>query len=52
MTDTEQMIYDTCVRIEEKVEIQNGRVRALENWRSYLTGAIVLLGALGGIYYK
>lgn len=36
---TIQMVLELC----SQVKSQNGRVRKLEDWRSYLTGAIAVL---------
>jgi len=35
--------------LNDKVDLQNGRVRKLEEWRSYLAGALAILGFLIGI---
>ena len=36
---TIQMVLELCGQVKS----QNGRVRRLEDWRSYLTGAIAVL---------
>jgi len=35
-----------------KVDKQNSRVRKLENWRSYIMGAIIIMGFIIGILIK
>lgn len=41
-------IAEDINEIKVDVKNQNGRVRKLENWRSWLAGAIFVLGSIGG----
>lgn len=52
MDDTEKLIYKELQTLRKEVRAGfdkiNDRIRKLENWRSYLTGAVAVLGALSG----
>lgn len=37
---------DSLRELNEKVAIQNGRVGKLENWRSYMLGAVAVLSTM------
>lgn len=37
-------VKDTLERIEEQTKKTNGRVSRLENWRSYITGGLAVVG--------
>lgn len=52
MTDAEKLIYDIVCKIDDKLTLQNGRIRKLENWRSYLAGAVAVAGTAIVILYK
>lgn len=46
----EKMEKNITYRLDEVIDLQkktNGRVRELEKWRAYLTGAVALAVALG-----
>lgn len=37
----------------EHIEAQNGRIRKLENWRSWIAGAVAAVSVIGGwLFYK
>lgn len=45
-------IHESVERIEALVTKQNGRIRRLEAWRSYITGAIAVLIFAVGLIIK
>ena len=42
----EEIIIGALKRIEEKLDLQNGRIRKLENWRSFIVGGMALIAFL------
>jgi len=49
---TVENIEANTTKIKIVLEKQNGRVRKLENWRSYLTGAISVIGVMLAVILK
>lgn len=40
-----EQIHDDLVEVKKAVKEQNGRVRKLENWRSWIMGAVCIIAA-------
>lgn len=38
-----------CKSIEDKVDLQNGRVRKLEEWKQWMKGGMAVILTLGGV---
>ena len=45
---TNETLHAILVWVEEKVDKTNGRVRVLENWRSFMTGGITIIAMVVG----
>lgn len=39
----QESIHSNIIELKEKVKIQNGRIGKLENWRSYMLGALAII---------
>lgn len=46
-TSTELLLKDILREVQDFRKEMNGRVRKLEIWRGYITGAVTILTALG-----
>lgn len=48
MTDeiSNQTLYEILMRIENKVDKTNGRVRSLEIWRGIITGGLIVISGV------
>ena len=44
--ELKDLLEDRFDRLEEKVDATNGRVRSLEIWRAWTSGALKALGAV------
>lgn len=42
-------IHEDVKRIREGVQLQNGRVRKLEGWKSWVTGGLCVISFLVGV---
>lgn len=45
---TNQTLHEILLRVEEKVDRTNGRVRSLEVWKGFITGSITIIAMVVG----
>ena len=45
-------IYVDVIEIKKLLQSQNGRVKRLELWRAFQTGALLIIGTIGAFIVK